>query len=79
MIGTPRPQGLGGLLGFTRRAHATGEKPGGRTLAEETRPADRPTTPESDLMVSPWPVLAQQGREQRSAPGRRRHRRRAAR
>ncbi|MFJ8058170.1 GntR family transcriptional regulator [Streptomyces sp. NPDC096142] len=40
VIGSPRPQSFGELLSFTRWARSTGEEPGGRTLAVETRPVD---------------------------------------
>ncbi|WP_234336645.1 GntR family transcriptional regulator [Streptomyces xylophagus] len=40
VIGTPRPQSFGELLSFTRWARSTGEEPGGRIVAAETRPAD---------------------------------------
>ncbi|MFD4552731.1 GntR family transcriptional regulator [Streptomyces sp. NPDC058469] len=40
VIGTPRPQGFGELLSFTRWARSTGEEPGGRIVTVETRPAD---------------------------------------
>ncbi|MFJ8134474.1 GntR family transcriptional regulator [Streptomyces sp. NPDC096013] len=40
VIGSPRPQSFGELLSFTRWARSTGEEPGGRTVAVETRPAD---------------------------------------
>ncbi|WP_329263536.1 GntR family transcriptional regulator [Streptomyces sp. NBC_01478] len=40
VIGTPRPQSFGELLSFTRWARSTGEEPGGRIDAVETRPAD---------------------------------------
>jgi GntR family transcriptional regulator len=40
VIGTPRPQSFGDLLGFTRWARSTGAEPGGRIRAAETRPAD---------------------------------------
>ncbi|SEC58928.1 GntR family transcriptional regulator [Streptomyces sp. 3213] len=40
VIGTPKPQSFGELLSFTRWARSTGEEPGGRIVAAETRLAD---------------------------------------
>ncbi|WP_406463786.1 GntR family transcriptional regulator [Streptomyces sp. NBC_01622] len=40
VIGTPRPQSFGELLSFPRWGRSTGEEPGGRIVAAETRPAD---------------------------------------